>query len=129
MNLSDYFEKNEGTGILATCDPGRHVDQAIYSKPFVVDENTVAFVMKQRISHQNLRRLPRACYVFLEKGPGYKGVRMHLTVQREEKNRSLIKALRKKQPCIYPESDDSDKFLVFFEVDQIRPLVGNELPA
>jgi len=129
MNLSDYFEKNDGTGILATCDPDHNVDQAVYSKPFIVDEATIAFVMKERLSHQNLKNHLMASYLFLEKGPGYKGIRLSLTMQRQDKNRSLIEALRKKQPCIYPKEDDSDKFLVFFKVNQIRPLTGDTVPV
>jgi hypothetical protein len=129
MNLADYFKNTDGTGILATCDPEHEVDQAIYSKPFVVDETTVAFIMKERLSHRNLLSHLKACYLFLEKGPGYKGVRLYLTMQREDKNRSLIEVLRKKQPCIYPKEDDSDKFLVFFGIDRIRPLEGDTFPT
>lgn len=125
MDLTDYFEHTEGTGILATCDPDTMVNQAIYSKPFVINNTTIAFVMKQRHSHQNLRSHLRASYLFLEKGPGYKGLRLHLTMQHEEKNRSLIQALQEKQPCIFQKEDDSGHFLVFFEVNQIRPLVGD----
>ena len=126
MDLGHYFENTDGTGILATCDPEGCVNQAIYSKPFVIDDDTVAFVMKQRISHKNLRSHLKASYLFLEKDTSYKGIRFHLTMRNEEKNRSLIEAMRKKQPCIYPKGDDSGKFLVFFEVDQIRPLIGGK---
>ncbi|MHC4855657.1 MAG: pyridoxamine 5'-phosphate oxidase family protein [Planctomycetota bacterium] len=129
MNLSDYFEKNEGTGILATCDPDHNVDQAVYSKPFIVDETTIAFVMKERLSHRNLQSHLMASYLFLEKGPGYKGIRLLLTMQRQDKNRTLIESLCKKQPCICPEEDDSDKFLVFFKVNRVRPLEGDTFPA
>ena len=130
MNLADYFEKTTGTGILATCDPAHEVDMAIYAKPHVVDDNTVVFVMKQRISHQNLLKNLQAGYMFIEKGDGYKGLRMHLTMLREEKNQSLVSALREKQPVMYPKEDDSDKFLVYFRVDRVRPLVGDgPLPA
>ena len=129
MDLGHYFENTDGTGILATCDPEGRVNQAIYSKPFVIDDKTVAFVMKQQTSHKNLRSHLQASYLFLEKGAGFKGIRFHLTMRNEDKNRSLIEVLRKKQPCIYPKSDDSDKFLVFFEADQIRPLIGDDLPS
>ena len=91
----------------------------------MIDEHTVAFVMKERLSHQNLKTNLMASYLFLEKGDDYKGIRLYLTMQREEKNRSLIEALRQKQPCMYPKEDDSDKFLVFFNVDRIRPLIGD----
>ncbi len=125
MNLAGYFETVSGTGILATCDPGHDVDLAIYAKPHVVDPETVAFVMKERLSHQNLRSNLQAAYMFIEEGKGYKGLRMYLTMIREEKNQSLVEVLRQKQPCIYPAEDDSDKFLVFFRVNRTRPLVGD----
>lgn len=126
MDLGNYFENAEGTGILATCDPDNLVDQAIYSKPFVIDDNTVAFIMKERLSHKNLRNNLQASYLFLEKRDGFKGVRLHLTMQREEKNRSMIEALRKRNPCAFRKEDDSDEFLVFFGVDRIRPLIGDK---
>ena len=126
MNLADYFANQTGIGVLATCDPGHKVDVAIYAKPHFIDENTVAFVMKQRRSHQNLRANLQAAYMFVEDGHTDKGLRMYLTMIRQETNRSLVAALRKKQPSIYPEEDDSDKFLVFFRIDQVRPLVGDD---
>lgn len=125
MKLKEYFEKADGIGILATCDPASVVDLAIYSKPFVIDAQTVAFVMKQRLSHQNLKANIQAAYMFIEQGGGFKGLRMYLTMLREEKNQSLIETLRQKQPCIYPAEDNSEKFLVFFRVDRLRPLIGD----
>ena len=129
MKLTDYFTKTDGVGILATCEPDHNVDQAIYSTPFVVEEQTVAFVMKERRSHRNLQSHLKASYLFLEKGTGFKGIRLHLTMLHEDKNRSLIESLRKKQPYIYPKEDDSDEFLVFFSVDRVRPLEGDTFPA
>lgn len=125
MDIGHYFQKTEGTGILATCDPGAEVDAAIYSKPIVIDQSTIAFVMKERLSHRNLQKHLKACYLFIENGSNDKGVRLSLSMQREEKNRSLIDKLRAQQPCMFPKEDDSDKFLVFFGIDRIRPLVGD----
>ena len=125
MDLARYFKDNDGIGILGTCDPGSGVDLAVYAKPLVVDETTIALVMKQRLSHQNLKANLQAAYMFIENRPGYKGLRLHLTMLREESNQSVIADLRQKQPYIYPETDDSTKYLVFFSVDRIRPLVGD----
>jgi hypothetical protein len=55
----------------------------------------------------------------------YKGLRLYLTLQREEINQSVIEEMRRKDPCIYLEDDDSEKYLVLFSVTRIRPLVGN----
>lgn len=128
MDLKKYFETTEGTGILATCDPEAEVDIAVYAKPVVVDPDTIALVMKERLSHRNLQKHLKACYMFIENGTTPKGVRLSLTMQRQEINRSLIEKLRQQQPCMFPQEDDSDKFLVLFKIDRIRPLVGDASP-
>ena len=125
MDLAAYFNETEGVGILGTCDAQGRVDQALYSKPVVIDETTIALVMKQRHSHQNLLQTLNAGYLFLEKGPGYRGLRLDLTMLRVEKNQSLIEQLRKQQPCMFPAEDDSAKYLVYFTVNQVRPLIGD----
>ena len=129
MDMADYFEKTDGIGILGTCDLDNKVDLALYTKPFVADETTIALVMKRRLSHQNLKNNLRAAYLFLEKSNGYKGIRLYLTMLGEESNRSLTAVMRKKQPCMFPKEDDSEKFLVFFRIDHIRPIVGDTLDA
>ena len=42
MDLGEYFEKNEGLGVLATADAQGNVDAAIYARPHVMDEGTSA---------------------------------------------------------------------------------------
>ena len=126
MSLSGYFEKVQGIGILATADSDGMVDLALYSKPHVIDDNTVAFVMRERLTHQNLKSNPHAAYMFVEKGDGYSGKRLYLTKIREETNKSVVEMLQKKQPHIAPPSDDSNKYLVHFQVDNVWPLVGDK---
>ena len=126
MNLSDYFENVQGLGILATADSDGMVDLAIYAKPHVIDESTIAFVMRERLTHQNLKSNPHAAYMFAEQGEGYAGKRLYLTKIREETNTSLVEMLRRKQPEICALYDDSNKYFVHFQIDDIRPLVGDK---
>ena len=49
MNLKSYFREHEGIGVLATCDPNATVDVAVYVKPMVINQTTIAFVMRQRL--------------------------------------------------------------------------------
>lgn len=126
MSLLEYFENAEGLGVMATADSDGIVDVAIYASPTVIDETTVAFVMRERLSHQNIKTNPNAAYMFVEKGEGYNGVRLYLTEIREETNSSLIEEFRKKQPEICPARDDSNKYLVFFQVNEVWPLVGDK---
>jgi hypothetical protein len=122
MNLSEYFENTEGTGVLATSDSQGNVDIAIYARPHVIDETTVAFIMNERLSYRNITSNPKAAYLFLEDTPGYKGKRLYLTKTKEENDAELINSMRRK-PDKYQESD-LKKYLVYFSVDKIRPVVG-----
>lgn len=127
MNLSVYFANVEGIGILGTSSSDGNINLSLYTIPHVIDENTIGFVMRNRLSHQNLQSNPKAAYMFIERGEGYLGKRLYLTKIREEKNTGIIDSIRKQNPKIYPAClDDSDKYLVYFRVDKIRPLVGDK---
>ena len=78
MNLKDYFEKTTGTGVLATADAEGRVDAAIYARPHMLEDGTFAFIMLDRLTHKNLQSNPYATFLFMEKGEGYKGVRLFL---------------------------------------------------
>ena len=96
MDLQDYFAITSGVGILATGDASGTIDVAIYAKPCVVDESTIAFTMLDRLSYANIRSNPHAAYLFLENGEGYAGKRLYLTKVHEETDSDRIKALKKK---------------------------------
>ena len=129
MSLAEYFEQTKGTGVLATANDKGEVDAAIYARPHVIDSETVAFIMRDRLSHENLKSNPQAAYLFIEEGPGYKGKRLYLTKRQEETNQELIKTLKRKTPGAIDPRDDANKYLVFFHVDRERPLVGDTPPA
>ena len=121
MELREYFEKNEGKAILSTADGDGKVDAAVYARPHFMDDGTIALIMRDRLTHHNLQSNSHACYLFMEKGPGYKGKRLFLTKVREEQDTELLQSLRRRQ---YLNEKDEAKFLVFFQVDKVLPLVG-----
>ena len=121
MELKSYFESTNGTGVLSTADSNGKVDAAIYSRPLFL-ENKIAFIMRDRLTHKNLESNPHAVYLFIEDGPGYKGKRIYLTKVKEEKNSERIASLKRRKKDSNP---DEDKFLVFFEFNSERPLVGD----
>lgn len=124
MNMTDYFEKTEGIGVLATADSEGNVDVALYARPHVMDEDTLAFIMCDRLSHRNLSSNPKAAYIFVENGPGYKGKRLYLTKQREETDPELIESMKRRKTDAYPNTGEN-KYLVYFRLDKVRPLVGD----
>ena len=124
MNLSDYFETTQGTGILATSNSAGRVDIAIYSRPHFTNEDTAAFIMRPRLSHENLQSNPHAAYMFIEEEPGYKGKRLYLTKLREDTDPVLIDSFRRKGGKHKTKSDEESS-LVYFHIDRIRPLIGD----
>ena len=78
MDLKTYFENTDGLGVLSTADTDGNVDAAIYATPHVMDESTIAFIMRPRTSFSNVQQNPRAVYMYIEKGPGYQGQRLYL---------------------------------------------------
>jgi hypothetical protein len=125
MNLGDYFKKAKGLGVLATADAAGKVDVAIYGRPHVIDEETVAFIMADHQSYKNVASNPRATYLFVKDGKSYVGKRLYLTKVREETDAAKIQALRRRKtpPACDPTGEESR--LVFFHIEKTRPLVGD----
>lgn len=123
MELTEYFKNTEGFGVLATADDNGNVNSAVYSRPHVMEDGSLAFIMRDRLTHKNLQSNPYATYLFKEDGPGYKGKRIYLTKIREEENSALIDSLSRRP---YPSDAGSkeSKFLVYFELERERPLIG-----
>ena len=127
MELREYFQATKGVGVLATADAEGKVDVAIYSRPhFLADDDAeVAFIMNDRLSHDNVESNPHAAYLFIQETGGYVGRRLSLTKTREETDREKIQSIRRRN--LPPECDEGGtkkKFLVHFRVDGIRPLIG-----
>jgi hypothetical protein len=123
MDIKDYFEKNKGIGVLSTADGDGFVNSAIYSRPHVMEDGSLAFIMRDRLTHKNIRSNPFATYLFREDSTGYHGKRLYLTRIREEENSELISSLSRRTYSSDKDRRES-RFLVFFKLEKIRPLVG-----
>jgi hypothetical protein len=123
MDILSYFSNVKGRGVLATADNQGKVAIAIYATPHIMDENTIAFIMADRLTHHNLKSNPHAAYLFTEDAPEYKGLRLYLTKTREEKDSELLHSIRRRS---YSDDDKEGKprYLVFFKVDKVLPLIG-----
>jgi hypothetical protein len=124
MDIKNYFEKTRGLGVLSTADGNGIVNSAIYARPHIMEDGSLAFIMRDRLTHKNIQSNPSATYLFREDGPGYHGKRLYLTRIREEENSELISSLSRRT---YPSGKDrrESKFLVFFKLEKERPLVGD----
>jgi hypothetical protein len=122
MKLVEYFDRKKGVGVLSTADGEGKVDAAIYARPHVMEDGTLAFIMRDRLSHHNLQSNPHATYLFKEEGSGYRGKRLFMTRVREERNPENLESLRRRK-SVYGNGED--RFLVFFKLDHELPLVGD----
>lgn len=126
MQLKEYFENNKGVGVLSTADLQGKVDAAIYARPHVMDDGTVAFIMRDRLTHQNVAQNPYAIYLFIENAVGYKGARLFLKKVKEDDDAELIKKMTRR--CLSPEDDAAKgpKFIVYFKIEKALKLIGGE---
>lgn len=124
MLLSEYFNNTLGKGILATADASGQVDTAIYSKPHFNEEDTLAFIMREHLTYNNLQSNPYANYAFIEDGAGYGGIRLFLKKIREDNNEELIAQMTRRH--LTPEQDKAKgpKHIVYFKVEKVLNLIG-----
>jgi hypothetical protein len=122
MKIDEYFENAKGRGVLATADSDGKVGIAVYARPHTMNDETIAFIMPDRLTHHNLQSNPHAAYLFMEEGKKLAGKRVYLTKIREEKDTEFLYSLRRKS---YGD-DREGRYLVFFKVEKVLPLVGTE---
>ena len=83
--------------------------------------------MAERLTHANLKTNPWATYLFIESGQGYSGKRLYLKKIREERNSELISEICRK--CDYSHYNVGNRYIVYFTVDKVLPLVGDKREA
>jgi hypothetical protein len=130
MKIREYFENAKGFGVSATADSAGQVDIALYARPHMMDDETVAFIMPDRLTHHNLQSNPKAAYLFLEQDRAggqkrFTGKRLFLSKIKEEKDTELLYSIRRKQ---YEDEEEEGRYLVYFKVDKVIPLVGEGNP-
>jgi hypothetical protein len=128
MDLKKYFESTNGLGVLSTADEEGKVNAALYSKPHVIDDAHVAFIMADRLTHANIQKNPHAVFLFKEEGAGYQGQRVYLTKEDETTDKELIERTCKREyprPICEPHYLENT-YLVTFSVRSVLPLVGGK---
>jgi len=126
LKLLEYFRDTKGTGILATSNHEGRLNLAVFSRPHVMADGRIAFIMRDRSTHKNLQVNPNAAYLFMEEGHEYKGRRLILTKMREEEDSELLYQLKRRKRSTLNRDDKGPLFLVFFDLIQELPLIGRE---
>ncbi|OPY17463.1 MAG: hypothetical protein A4E74_01291 [Syntrophus sp. PtaB.Bin075] len=125
MDLKTYFDETKGAGILATADSAGKIDAAVYSRPHVMEDGQLAFIMTDRLTHANLQSNPNAVYLFMEEDKRWQGKRLYLSKTKEETDLEKIQSLmRRRKPSDVEKYKEIRKFLVYFKLDKELPLIG-----
>ncbi len=128
MDWNEYFEGRRGTGFMATANKDGEVDIAVYSRPRVMDDGTLAFGMTDRLTHNNLQDNPKAVYAFQESG--FQGVRLYLEKVREETGGAVLEEVRRRaDQVVGSRTGEQVAFLVVFRVIRYLNLVGPDIPS
>lgn len=126
MTLKEYLQDVTGKGILATADANGKVDAAIYSKPHIMADGELAFIMRDHLTYHNIGSNPYATYLLIEDGPHYNGIRLFLKKVREDTDPELIAKLTRRHLPSKLDKDKGPKFLVYFVLEKVLPLIGSE---
>ena len=125
MTLKEYFEEKKGVGVLATADGEGKVNAAVYARPHVMDDGSLAFIMRNRQTYYNLQSNPHAAYLFVEEGPGYEGKRLYLTKLGEDEDPDLVGSLERswdslEQSSVYKQEREISRILSFLSEHRQR---------
>ena len=125
MQLHEYFAEIRGPGIMATANGSGEVTTAIYAKPHIMEDGSVAFIMRERLTYANLKENDHANYMFVEEGPGFRGLRLFLRKLDESDDPELIASMSRRHLSPAEDSAKGPKHLLRFQVHKVLPLVGD----
>jgi hypothetical protein len=124
MKLQEYFSGKAGVGVISTSNDKGEVNSAVYAKPHVTGKDTVAFIMRDKLTRANLQENAQASYLFIEHDHGFKGVRLYLTMTGEVQDKEVIGAMSRRTSA--DEGENEERFLVSFNVDKALALIGGD---
>lgn len=122
MNIETYFSSNKGLGILSTANKKGEVNSAVYAKPHILDDGNLAFIMRDKLTHANIKENPNANFLFVEHDQGFTGIRLNLEMVDEITDRDVIASLSRRTKTDVEEL----RFLVSFKILKALHLIGGE---
>ncbi|UFS72619.1 pyridoxamine 5'-phosphate oxidase family protein [Geomonas sp. RF6] len=122
MNLAELFPEG-GRGVIGTADAQGQVDLAVFAIPHIVDEETLAWGVGEGRTYHNLKENAKASYLYIAPTRGYNGWRLTLSLK-EMGEGALLEEIRARAAKNSWVQDVSEiKHVLYFKVDEVRPLV------
>ncbi len=123
MNLSELFT-HPGLGVMSTSSSDGNVNSAVYARPHVIDETTLAWGMTDKRTYQNLTCNRHAAFLFKTSDPGFSGVRLGLELIKTEEEGDLLETIKANtDEIVGPGAGAAVTHAVWFKVIEIKPLI------
>ena len=123
MKLAELFPIG-GKGVIATAGCDGVVNTAIYARPHIINDDTLAWGMTDGRSYNNLKENPHASYLYMAPVEGFSGWRLTLDLKTIEDSGELLEAIRKStKEIVGPEAGVLVKHVGYFGVTEVRPLI------
>ncbi len=124
QQLKDIFNE-KGIGIIGTSDKHGWVNMAIYSPPIITPDNILVFAATQRLTYKNLTENPKAMFMYICSERPWKGVRISLSLVKDETSGYMLKLLKKRFESMgYLELASEICHALYFKIEEIRALKG-----
>jgi formylmethanofuran dehydrogenase subunit E len=122
MKLSDIFDL-QGRGVMATADASGKVNVAIYARPRIIDEGTVAWGMSEGRTWGNLKENGKAAYLFMS-DKSFQGVRLVLELKEMREAGDLLEDIKEHMEAILNHrAAEAVKHVAIFRITEIRALI------
>ena len=123
MKLAELFPEG-GRGVIATASADGVINTAIYARPHIIDDETLAWGMTDGRSHANLKENPHASYLYMAPVNGFSGWRLKLELKYMEDSGELLETIRKNTvEIVGPDAGTAVRHVGYFRVTEVRPLI------
>jgi hypothetical protein len=123
MKLAELFPA-AGKGVIATASAAGVVNTAVYARPHVIDDETLAWGMTDGRSYRNLKENPHASYLYMAPVSGFSGWRLNLELKEIEDSGDMLEKIRKStSEIVGPEAGMMIRHVGYFRVTEVRPLI------
>ena len=125
--LMGMFNSPNRIGILSTSDGKGSVDSGLFGSPRMVDGDTVVMACTDNRSLANMRRNPRAVFLFFHPGGDpmdWKGARVYLRAEKFEGEGPLLdRFIEEIRARVGDQAASMLTTAVTFRIEDVRPLI------
>jgi hypothetical protein len=125
--LMDLFNSPKRFGTLSTGDGKGNLNAGVFNSLRMMDEDTVVMAVGNNRSLANMRKHPKAVFLFFEPGPdpfAWKGARAYLKVMKIEEEGALFdQMVENVRAAAGDQAASGISAVVTFQIEDARPII------